>query len=100
MRDLIAGLRDRYDQVIVDSPPLLLVSDPKRISALVDTTLLLVRWQETPADKAMNALRELDGVGAAVAGAVLCQVDLKRQAQYGYAGVGSYYGKYQRYYVN
>jgi capsular exopolysaccharide synthesis family protein len=100
MRDLMALLRRRYDHVIVDSPPLLLVSDPKRISALVDTTVLLVRWQETPADKAANALRELDGVGATVAGAVLSQVDVKRQAQYGYAGVGSYYGKYRRYYAN
>ena len=100
MRQLMAQLKDRYDYIIVDSPPLLLVNDPKKTSALVDATLLLVRWQETPSDKAMNALRELDTVGAIVAGAVLTQVDTKRQEQYGYAGVGSYHNNYRKYYVD
>ena len=98
MRQLLETMRDRYDHVIVDSPPLLLVTDPKATSALVDTTVLLVRWQETPVDKAANALRELDAVGANVAGTVLSQVDVKLQAQYGYAGVGSYYANYRKYY--
>ena len=99
MRQLIAQLKERYDYVVVDSPPLLLVNDPKKTSALVDATLLLIRWQETTSDKAMDALRELDTVNAVVAGAVLAQVDAKRQEQYGYAGVGSYYAKYRKYYV-
>jgi capsular exopolysaccharide synthesis family protein len=100
MRQLMAQLKDRYDYVVVDSPPLLLVNDPKKTSALVDATLLLVRWQETTGDKAMNALRELDSVSAVVAGAVLTQVDMRRQEQYGYAGVGSYYNNYRKYYVD
>lgn len=100
LKQLFAILRERFDNVVVDSPPLLLVTDPKTTSALVDTTVLLVRWQETPADKAANALRELDAVAARVAGAVLAQVDVRRQAQYGYAGVGSYYGDYKKYYVD
>ncbi len=100
LKQLIATLRERFDYLVVDSPPLLLVNDPKTTSALVDATVLLVRWQETPADKAANALRELDAVAARVAGAVLAQVDVKRQAQYGYAGVGSYYGDYKKYYVD
>lgn len=100
MRQLLAQLKERYAYVVVDSPPLLLVNDPKKTSALVDATLLLVRWQETGADKALNALRELDTVNAVVAGAVLTQVDMKRQEQYGYAGVGSYYSNYRKYYVD
>jgi len=31
---------------------------------------------------------------------VISQVDVKRQVQYGYAGVGSYYADYKKYYVN
>ena len=100
MHQLMALLREQYDQVVVDSPPLLLVSDPKSISGLVDASILLVRWQETGADKARNALDELDAVNARVAGAVLAQVDTQRQAQYGYAGVGSYYKNYRKYYVD
>ena len=100
MRQLLALLREQYDQVVVDSPPVLLVSDPKATSELVDATILLVRWQETSADKAQNALHELDAVNAKVAGAVLSQVDMQRQEQYGYAGVGSYYKNYRKYYVD
>lgn len=100
LRQLLDTMRERFDYVVVDSPPLLLVTDPKTTSALVDASVLLVRWQETPVDKAANALRELDAVAARVAGAVLAQVDVKRQAQYGYAGVGSYYGDYKKYYVD
>ncbi len=100
MRQLMQLLREQYDFVVVDSPPVLLVSDPKSTSELVDATLLLVRWQETSADKSQNALKELDSVGARVAGAVLSQVDMKRQEQYGYAGVGSYYKNYRKYYVD
>jgi len=98
---MLALLREQYDEVVVDSPPVLLVSDPKATSELVvDATILLVRWQETSADKTQNALAELDAVNAKVAGAVLSQVDMQRQAQYGYAGVGSYYKNYRKYYVD
>jgi Mrp family chromosome partitioning ATPase len=100
MRQLIAQLKNRYDYVIFDCPPLLLVNDPKKTSALVDATLLVIRWQETASDKAMNALRELDSVNAVVAGAVLAQVDVKRQEQFGYAGVGSFYKSNQKYYID
>jgi capsular exopolysaccharide synthesis family protein len=100
MKQLVQAMRERFDYIVVDTPPLLLVSDPKTTSGLVDATLLLVRWQETAADKAANALRELDAVNARVAGAVLSQVDVKRQEQYGYAGVGSYYSNYRKYYVD
>ncbi len=99
MHNLLQHLRCKYDYVIIDSPPVLLVSDPKVTSELVDATILLVRWQETSADKAQNALHELDSVNAKVAGVVLSQVDLQRQQQYGYVGVGSYYKNYRKYYV-
>ena len=100
MRQLLKQLRETYDFIVVDSPPVLLVSDPKSTSELVDATLLLVRWQETSSDKSQNALKELEAVNARIAGAVLSQVDMKRQEQYGYAGVGSYYKNYRKYYVD
>lgn len=100
MRQLLERVRQDYEYVVVDTPPVLLVSDPKATSELVDATILLVRWQETHADKPQNALKELDAVGARIAGAVLSQVDTKRQEQYGYAGVGSYYKNYRRYYAD
>ena len=86
----------------VDDPSRMirLVSGAKSTSELVDVTFLLVRWQETSADKSQNAVKELGSVGARVAGAVSSQVDMKRQEQCGYACVGSYYKSYREYYVD
>lgn len=98
LRELLEQLRGEFEQVILDTPPLLLVTDPKTTARLADTTILLVRWQETSRSKAANALVELEAVGAHVAGAVLSQVDLRQLEQYGYAGVGTYVNRYKSYY--
>jgi exopolysaccharide transport family protein len=100
LRDLIATLRERYDYVIVDSPPALGVSDTKIIAGLTDTTLFLLRWGETTRDVAEDALKDLLDHGIRVTGAVMSQVDLVRHAQYGYGGIDHYYTKYNKYYTN
>ncbi|MEN3110958.1 GumC family protein [Uliginosibacterium paludis] len=46
--DLLAGLAPRYDSIVIDSPPLLPVSDAQLIAALCDRTLLVVRARLTP----------------------------------------------------
>ena len=48
MQGLIARLRDAFDFVVIDSPPVLPVNDAKILSRLVDTVLFVVRWEKTP----------------------------------------------------
>lgn len=100
MRALIAELRQRYDYIVMDSAPLLGVTDSRIATLFADRVLLAVRWQETTRDTAQGGLRQLQDVRAAIAGAVLTQVDVRKHAQYGYGDVGQYYGKYSKYYVN
>jgi Mrp family chromosome partitioning ATPase len=100
MKRLIEELREIYDFVVIDSAPLLGVTDSKIVSRLADKVLFVVRWEQTNAETAKNALRHLHEVRASIAGAVLTLVDVKKHAQYGYGDVGQYYGKYQKYYVN
>ncbi len=100
MKLLLAELRRRFDFVVVDSAPLLGVTDTKVISRFADRVLFVTRWDKTGKDTALNALAHLREAKARVAGVVLSQVDVRRHAQYGYGDVGQYYGKYQKYYVN
>lgn len=102
MRMLLDELRGHYDFIVIDSAPLLGVTDSRVLARLVDKVLFAVRWDRTDAETARNALDTLRDVHALerVAGAVLTLVDVRKHAQYGYGDVGQYYGKYQKYYVN
>ncbi len=100
MQQLLKDLRHRYAYIVIDSAPLLGVTDSKLVARLVDKVLFVTQWEKTPADTARNALANLREVGANIGGSVLTQVDVKKHAYYGYGDVGQYYGKYQKYYVN
>jgi exopolysaccharide transport family protein len=100
MQHLLADLRANFDLVIMDSAPVLPVSDSRALSRLVDKTVFVVRWGETPKDAALGGIRELRSYGADLAGVVLSVVDTAKQAKYGYGDGGYYYRRYSRYYVN
>ncbi|MCW5726918.1 polysaccharide biosynthesis tyrosine autokinase [Parvibaculum sp.] len=100
MRLLLDRLRADYDLVVLDSAPVLPVSDSRVLSRIADETVFVVRWNETPKDAAQAAIRELRLYDANIAGVVLAVVDTAAQAKYGYGDGGYYYGKYSRYYVN
>ncbi|MBX3497315.1 MAG: polysaccharide biosynthesis tyrosine autokinase [Parvibaculum sp.] len=100
MKLLLDRLRSDYDLVVLDSAPVLPVSDSRVLSRIADETIFVVRWNETPRDAAQAAIRELRLYDASIAGAVLAVVDTAAQAKYGYGDGGYYYGKYSRYYVN
>ena len=76
------------------------VSDSRVLSKLADETVFVVRWNETPRDAAISAIKELRLYDASIAGVVLSVVNTAKQAKYGYGDGGYYYGKYSRYYVN
>jgi capsular exopolysaccharide synthesis family protein len=100
MKQLLAELRERFDFVVLDSAPLLGVTDSKVVARHVDKVLYAVQWEKTSKDTVLNALAHMREARASVAGIVLTQVDVRKHAHYGYGDVGQYYGKYQKYYVN
>ncbi len=90
-RDLIETLKTRYDLVILDTPPVLAVTDARILSGLADAVVYAVRWNETPRAAALDGLKELTQVGAPVIGTVLTRVNEKRASAYRYGG-RAYYG--------
>jgi succinoglycan biosynthesis transport protein ExoP len=100
MHNIIESLKQRYDYVLIDSPPVMAVADARIIGQLADKTLFVVRWDKTPKKVARAALDQLHKANINIAGAVLQQVDLKRYGRLGYGDSGYYYhyGRYGQYY--
>lgn len=71
MRELIAAAREKYDLVVVDTPPVLAVTDAAVCSAVVDGMVLVCRYGRTRRLEIETAMRNLRAVNARVVGAVL-----------------------------
>ena len=100
MNQIVALMKQAYDYVIFDTPPVMAVADARVIGDIVDRTLFVVRWDKTPKKVARAALKMLRHGGAEIGGIVLQQVDLKRYGRIGYGDSGYYYhyGRYGKYY--
>ena len=99
MQKLLKSLARRYDTVILDSAPVLAVSDTLFVARLVDKTIYLVRWARTRRESASLGLKKILAAKADVAGVLLTMVDVKEHAQYGFGDSGSYYGSLKKYYT-
>lgn len=71
MEELLGQQRNNYDHIIVDGPPVLLVSDAKVLARLVDTTILVFNAATTSRGAAQRTIREFEEVNAEVVGCVL-----------------------------
>lgn len=100
LMDLLQRLREDYEFVVIDSPPVLGLTDTKLTARLADLVLLAVRWGSTDSSIALNAIDVLSKAGIPIEGAVLTQVNFKRHSQLAYGDAAQYYKKYDRYYVD
>ncbi|MDP9001316.1 MAG: CpsD/CapB family tyrosine-protein kinase, partial [Myxococcota bacterium] len=82
-RKFLNDLSERFDRVVIDSPPVAAVTDSAVMSTLVDGTVFVVRAFKTSKQLARQGLRILQDVDAQVIGAVLNAVDLSNR-EYGY----------------
>jgi len=83
MRQVLDGLAEAFDVVVVDSAPLLPVADTVGLAPLVDGAVLVVRAGRTPSERAQAAVAALRSVGAPVLGVVLSMAKLHSEG-YGY----------------
>lgn len=97
--DLITRLRDTYDHIIIDSPPVLAVPDARVLSRYADATIFAVRWDHTTRTQVRQGLEMLSSVGHPADGTVLTQVDQRKMKRYGYDGQYGYDGYSSGYYA-
>jgi capsular exopolysaccharide synthesis family protein len=84
MAELLAGLRERFDMVIVDCPPLLPVTDAAVVAAQSDGALLLARARKTSSAQVKAAVNALQSVDARLLGCVFNMVAAKGSDAYYY----------------
>jgi capsular exopolysaccharide synthesis family protein len=92
MRRLIEVLKETYDYIIIDTPPIVAVTDAQVLSKYADGCLLVIASAEVDKDAAIKAKELLETVNAKILGVVLNKLDTKRKGYYGY-NYHSYYGK-------
>ena len=93
-KTLMAELVQRYDRVIIDSPPVQAVSDALVLAKYADMVIYVVKADATPIPNVQKGVGQLIQHSAPVKGVVLNQVDIKKaqKAGYGYGGYYDYYG--------
>ena len=96
--NLIKALSGTCDILVIDSPPVHLVSDALVLSKMATGVLFVVKADATPYPLARRCIRALEEVGAKLFGVTLNQLDFKRAERYYGAYTGSYY-KYDGYYT-
>jgi succinoglycan biosynthesis transport protein ExoP len=95
MEKLLEVLRERYEYIVLDLPPLMGLADGRYLSVLADTTVLVVKWGSTPVSAVTSAISWLRGDGGNPIGTIFSQVDPSTQS----AGGLYYYSKqYAGYY--
>lgn len=88
---LLTEMRSQFDYVIVDSSPLLAVTDAALLAAASDGVLLMARFGQTKRDQLAHAVGSLSDVSASILGAVFTMTPAKGGSSYSYNY--SYYGK-------
>jgi succinoglycan biosynthesis transport protein ExoP len=97
MGEVLSGLREVADYVILDTAPILMVADALALAPFVDGVLLVADSDRTSRSAAAHAREQLEQVGAAVFGAVLNNFDPAKARAYRYAGYYPYQYRYLRY---
>jgi polysaccharide biosynthesis transport protein len=100
LAELMQQVRDSYDLILIDSPPVLSLSDAGLIADAVDGTVFVTRWGRTRKETARYAVKQIQASGGSIVGLVLSFVNVKRASGYTYGDSGQYYGKHQKYYVS
>ena len=94
---LHATLRTKYDLILIDTGPLLLMAEARVIAGKADKTILIVRWRKTTRAVIRKSLNLLKSFRADLLGVVLNMVDIERRRQHNEPGTA--YRDYKKYYL-
>ena len=94
MSEILTGLREVADYVIIDTAPMLLVADALALAPLVDGVLFVADSEHTSRSAVAHSREQLEQVGAVVIGSVLNNFDPSKAKAYRHYG---YYGQYRGY---
>jgi tyrosine-protein kinase Etk/Wzc len=97
VEEILENLKSNFDMVLVDSPPLGLVSDTSVLATRMDSTILVIRAGQTRRPSVVQAKEMLEHLGANIFGAVINELDARSRR---YSDYYYYYSKYSRDYYS
>ncbi len=92
--ELISSLKQKYDVVLIDTPPLVGISDSSIIAKETDGAIIVVQYRKYPREMLSKARQMIEALGVKVVGAVLNNINVMRDDYYYY--YHSYYSDYYR----
>jgi len=92
--ELLKNLKTKYNWIILDSPPVLSVTDPILLSVLADMTIIVIRYNEIDRKLIKQCINSLQKSGANVIGTIINDVDFERDTTYSYYHYYYYYKGY------
>lgn len=95
-KNVLNELRTKFDYVIVDSSPLLAVTDGAILAANSDGALIMARFGQTKREQLAHAVGNLEAVGATLLGAVFTMTPARGGTSYSYSYNYNYYGDDKR----
>jgi capsular exopolysaccharide synthesis family protein len=91
MEALLKRLRQDFDHIVLDSPPVLPITDATILSSIVDGVVMIVECERTTRAALSRACRVIEHAGGKIIGTVLNKVDVRRDGYYGYRYYHGYY---------
>ncbi len=91
MARMLSDLRQKYDLILLDSPPVQAIAEARILAGIADATLLCVRWCATPRLVVQHTLELLEEAHAHVVGCALTRVDARAHVRSGYADADVYH---------
>lgn len=89
---VLGELRAQFDYVVIDSSPLLAVTDAAILATNADGVLLIARYGQTKREQLAHAIKNLEDVGVSPLGTVLTMTPARADASYNYSYYGYGYG--------
>jgi succinoglycan biosynthesis transport protein ExoP len=95
MKEFIQTVKQRYDFVFFDSPPIMGVSDASILASEVDLSLLVIQYRKYPQAMTLRAKQMVEKVGGTLLGVVLNNINISQDSYYYYYS-GYYYDYYSK----
>jgi len=92
--DILDQCRQRYELIVIDSPPLVPLVDGRALAELADRIVLALAWDQTPGEVLSHTIDLLSPVRDRILGTVLTRVDLSRLRFYDYYQSSAYLKPY------
>lgn len=97
-KEFLQDARQHYDFVLLEAPPVLLLTESWLLSQHADAVLLLARWNTTPRSMVTTALHHLNTRSVNVTGIILSRVVLRKYGRYLASDRISIFHKYSQFY--